>query len=113
MKGPTINRQRALIRKVMKLRDLVMSYGGINIWPPIWKPAKQGSLNTVKGEVGVLAYAHANPNVSGKCYLVMEYEDETYVGTLTFESQAFCRKVSDFLNQHPKKPIKEIGDLEL
>ena len=65
------------------------------------------------GEVGVLQYVHSNPQVSGKCYLVMEYEGETYVGSLTFESHAFCRKVSDLINQHLKKPIKDIGDLEL
>ena len=102
------------IFSAVKLRDHpVMSYGGMTTWPPVWKPARQGSLETVRGEVGVLAYAHSNPNVSGKCYLVMEYEGETYVGTLIFESHALCRKVSDLINRHLKKPIKEIGDLEL
>jgi hypothetical protein len=98
----------------LKLRDNpLMRYRGLPNWPPVWTHAKRGSVKTVRGEVGVLQYVHSNSKVSGKCYLVIDYQHETYVGTLIFESRAFCKQVVDLLNLHLKKTIQAIGDLEL
>ena len=90
-----------------------MTYRGLKNWPPAWAQATKDRATTVAGEVGVLQYVHSNPQVSGKCYLIMDYDGETYVGTLVFESHAFCKQMGDLLKRHLKKPIKEIGDLEL
>jgi hypothetical protein len=98
----------------MKLRDHpLMSYRGLKNWPPTWSRARSNVVKTVRGEVGVLAYVHSNPKVSGKCYLVMDYDGETYVGTLIFENHAFCKQVGNLLNLHLKRSIKDIGDLDL
>jgi len=91
-----------------------MSYQGLKNWPPLWTCAKKNKAeNTVRGEVGVLQYVHCNPQVSGKCYLIIDYAGETYVGTLVFENLAFCKRISDLLSLHLKKTILEIGDLEI
>ena len=97
----------------LKLRDNpLMKYHGLPNWPPVWTRTKRDSVKTVRGEVGVLNYVHANFRISGKCYLVMDYEGETYVGTLIFESHAFCKQVCELLNHHLKWSIQAIGDLD-
>ncbi len=53
------------------------------------------------------------PQISGQCYLVIDYEGETYVGAMTFESHAFCKIFVDQLILHLKRSIKEIADLEI
>jgi hypothetical protein len=98
----------------MKLRDHpLMSYRGLTNWPPVWTRARGNVVKTVRGEVGILAYVHCNAQSSSRCYLIMDYEGETYVGTLIFGDQAFCTQITDLLRLHLKRSIKEIGDLEL
>lgn len=98
----------------MKLRDHpMMIYAGANNWPPVWMLAKKESIKKVTGEVGILTYVLSNFKISGKLFLVMDYEGETYVGTLMFKNHAFCKQLGDLLQLHQKKPIKEIGDLEM
>ena len=93
----------------MKLRD----HPRVKNWPPVWTQTAHGSTKTVRGEFGVLQYVHANPELSGKCYLVVDYEGETYVGTLIFESHAFCEQFIHLLRSQMNRSIKEIGDLEI
>jgi hypothetical protein len=98
----------------MKLReDPRMSYRGINNWPPVWTNAKKDQVRTVRGEVGILTYAYSNAELPGKCYLVIDYEGEAYVGTLLLENHEFCKKLCELLNLHLNKPTKDIGDLDL
>jgi hypothetical protein len=98
----------------MELRDHpLMSYRRLKNWPPVWTRARGNVVKTVTGEVGVLTYVYSNARLSSRCFLVMDYEGETYVGTLIFGNQAFCEQVSDLLRSHLNKSIKEIGDLDL
>lgn len=64
---------------------------------------------TITAEIGVINY-HANHMITGRCYLVMNYEGETYVGALNFDNQSLCMHVCKILNYHVEKPIREIGD---
>ena len=68
---------------------------------------------TVRGELGVLRYVHANRNVSNKSYLVIEHDREYYVGSLIFDDVTFCWQISCLLQQHIGEPISDIGDLDL
>ena len=98
----------------MKLRDLpMMSHDGVRYWPPVWSQARDNNLRTMRGEVGILTYVHYNAQVSSKCYLTMEHEGDTYVGSLTFRDKALTDKICGVLSLHLKKAIKEIGDLDL
>ena len=98
----------------MKLRDHpLMSYRGSKNWPPVWTRARGNVVKTVTGEVGILTYVHSNAQSSSRCYLIMDYEDETYVGTLIFGDQAFCKQVTDLLKLHLKRPVKDLGELNM
>jgi hypothetical protein len=71
----------------LKLRDHpLMSYGDTGNWPPLWTHARHGSSRTVKGEVGVLRYVHANSTIPNKCFLVIDYQAESYVGSQESEA---------------------------
>lgn len=102
----------------MKLRDHpLMSYRGIRNWPPVWTPATTAkdrrSVSHPEGEAGVLKYVHSNSLMSNKCFLIMEFQAENYIGTLIFKDHAFCAQISNLLRNHVGRPIKDIGDLDV
>ena len=90
-----------------------MSYRGIPNWPPVWTRTKDENKKIIRGEVGVFTYIYSNPRMSSRCFLIVDHEDETYVGALIFDTHAFCKQVTDLLWCHINQPIKTIGDLEL
>jgi hypothetical protein len=55
---------------------------------------------TVNGEIGVLRYVHANSEVSNKCYLVIDHENEKYVGWIVFDDNAFCARRRFLATKH-------------
>jgi hypothetical protein len=98
----------------MQLRDHpLMSYRHSKNWPPVWTRARGDVVKTVAGEVGVLSFVHSNERLASRCYLVMDHEGETYVGTLLFDDHAFCEQVTNLLRLYVNRSIKDIGDLDL
>jgi hypothetical protein len=98
----------------MQLRDHpLMSHRGVRSWPPVWSQVTDSGNKTVRGELGVLRYVHANPSISNKCFLVIEHEGEKYVGCIIFDDQAFCVQLTTFLRTQTGRTIREIGDLDL
>jgi hypothetical protein len=97
----------------VKLRDhpLIRHPGGAN-WPPVWTQRRIDGVKAVTGEDGILIYVHAATD-STKCDLVVEYENENYIGTLLFDEEKFCHQVAALLRQHIGSSIEEIGDLDL
>jgi hypothetical protein len=97
----------------MQLRDhpLMTTRNGANIWPPTWSTTGQNDT-PARGEVGILRYVKGSSE-SRKCFLVMEHENNHYVGTLWFRDLAFCSQICDILQQNIGRSIKEIGDLDL
>ena len=90
-----------------------MSYRGVSNWPPVWTQTRSDDVKTMSGEVGTLIYVHSNPLMPRKCFLVMEHDEQTYVGTLIFDNDAFCRQIDILLQGHLKRSIRDIGDLDL
>ena len=90
-----------------------MRYKGKSNWPPVWTQAKGAASRTVTGEIGVLAYVYASENVSNKFYLVINHQQEIYIGNLIFDEHSFCAKVARVIRSHIGRSIKDIGDLEL
>ncbi len=90
-----------------------MSYRGSKNWPPTWTNARNNDVKTIKGEIGVLVYVHSHAELSTRMYLVMDHDGKTYVGTLIFENNTFCKQIGNLLRLHLKRPIKDIGDLDL
>ena|SRR5215510_3817839 len=102
----------------MQLRNHpLMSYRGIRNWPPAW--IQTGGLQdiatpTLQGEIGTLTQVLLSRIGPYKtCYLLIDFKDQSYMGTLLFDDVAFCRQVSNLLENHIGKLIKEIGDLDL
>jgi hypothetical protein len=72
-----------------------------------------GLQKTISGEVGILRYIHSSGSPSHKCYLVIEYEAEHYVGTVFFDDRTFRDQMIALILQNIGRPIKEIGDLDV
>ncbi len=98
----------------MKLRDHpLMSYRGTSNWPPVWTHFRNDTIKTVRGEVGTLVHVHSNALSSNRCYIVIHYEGEMYVGTLIFGDTVFCNQIRDLLKLQLNRHIREIGDLDM
>jgi hypothetical protein len=101
-------------RGVMELRNHpFMRRHGIANWPPVWTQAKKQNNKAMRGEFGVLRYVHWYRAGSNKCYLVMEYNKEHYVGALLFDDATFCRQIATILQAHIGEAISDIGTLDL
>ena len=91
-----------------------MSFHRVGNWPPVWtKGTTRQNTQMIRGEVGILRYVQAYGQSSKKCYLVIEYTGEHYVGTLLFNDVKFRCQITELLRQHIGRSIKEIGDLEV
>ena len=98
----------------MKLRDHpLLSYRGVRSWPPVWTHTRAETVRTIKGEIGTLQYVHASPDLSSKCFLVIDYQGQSYVGTLLTESHGATSTLAKILSANLKRLIKDIGDLDV
>jgi hypothetical protein len=98
----------------MRLRDHpLMSHRRGSNWPPVWTKVTENGTKTVRGEVGVLKFVHANAQLSNKCFLVIEHEREKFVGCLIFDDLQFCAQISMLLRSQSGRSIQEIGDLDI
>jgi hypothetical protein len=75
--------------------------------------ARNRTVRTLVGEVGVLKYVHSNSLMSNKCFLVIDFQDEAYIGSLIFKDHSFCGHISHLLRDHIGRSIKDIGDLDV
>ena len=91
----------------------LMSYHGVTNWPPAWIPIGNKAIRSLRGEIGVLTHVRSDPQLPTRCYLVIEHDRQTYVGTLIFGNYAFCRDVIQLLRCYLSRSIKDIGDLDL
>jgi hypothetical protein len=96
----------------LKLRDHpLMRYRGISNWPPVW--VQESGAKKFSGEIGVLKYVFSRRGPSSKCYLIIEYERETLVGTLLFDNETFCERISSLLRSQVGHTLTKIGDLDV
>ena len=86
---------------------------GVPNWPPVWTQPKKYSNKTVRGEVGVLTYVFANNKTTNRCHLVIEHENERYVGSLIFDDFEFCWMISTLLKNQVGRSVRKIRDLDL
>jgi hypothetical protein len=93
----------------------LMSYRGVSNWPPTWVKLAGSMVQwTLRGELGVLSnvlISQIDPRT--RCYLIIEFEGESYMGTLLFEDAAFCLQLHELLQNHIGKSIQKIGGLDL
>jgi DNA-binding MurR/RpiR family transcriptional regulator len=81
-------------------------------WPPTWTRVDGTGEPTLAGEVGTLRGAsRSRVSPSTACYMVMNFQDASYMATLRFEDDTACRRVADLLQQHRGLPIQHVGEL--
>jgi hypothetical protein len=90
----------------------LMSYRGITNWPPTWIQATETGTKTVNKETGVLRYV-LHFGKSTNILLVIDHENQLFVGTLLFSDDRFCDHIATLLKTNIGRSIKEIGDLDL
>lgn len=91
----------------------LLSHRGIPSWPPVWVPFKSDDKKpTLRGEIGTLKYTLSNA-LSGKCYLLVDHYQLSYIGCLFCDDAAFCSQIAAALEDNRGRTIKEIGDLNL
>src|SRR5262245_20850139 len=94
-----------------------MSYRGLRNWPPSW--VQTGGLRniatpTLIGEVGMLTevmLSRIEPHT--RCFLLIDFKQQSWMGVLLFDDAAFCRQVHDLLQQHLGESIRQIGNLDV
>ncbi|MGE5062113.1 MAG: hypothetical protein ACM3N3_22935 [Betaproteobacteria bacterium] len=89
----------------MKLREH-------SAWPPSWTPFF-GPRVAVSGEVGILNDIRLSTITGTRCIIVIGHLGTSYFGELSFDDDALCRRVVDFLNSHCGKSIAQIANLDI
>jgi hypothetical protein len=99
----------------MLLRDHpLMSYRGIVNWPPTWVWLDGSKEEHPKGELGILkSVLLSKIDQANRCFLLISYQDSSYLGYLLFDDHAFCRQVMELLKTHCNCSIAEIGGLDV
>jgi hypothetical protein len=99
----------------MLLRDHpLMSYRGVPNWPPTWTWTDGREDNHPKGEIGILsAVLLSKLQPANRCFLLIFYEESSYVGCLMFDDYAFCNHITELLRFCCNRPIAEIGSIDL
>ena len=90
-----------------------MRYRGVPNWPPVWTPRSTGGQDSIKGEIGILKRVDRDVKTVNRCFLLIEHNDQNYIGTLLFSDGMFCWLMSVLLKKHIGLSIKEIGNLDL
>ena len=88
---------------------------GVMTWPPAWtRTYGPGRKSFLSGEVGVLEAVFLSKVLIDKVYLVIHTEeDNTYIGTLTFEKVNSAKAVFEFLYGQRGKPLTAIGSIDV
>lgn len=92
----------------------LISYRGVHSWPPTWRSLGDGIDRHPKGEVGTLKEVKspiANP--FNRCFLVIEYKSNLYMGCLLVDDISFCISLGKFLHNHCGESIEAISGLDI
>ena len=98
----------------MKLRDHpLMSYNGVPNWPPAWIWIDGPEDKQPEGELGILRTVLLSKHWANRCFLLIFYEESSYMGCLLFDNEVFCCQVTKLLQANSSRRIADIGDLDL
>ena len=92
-----------------------MSYRTVATWPPEWT-WRAGKIKRHVGrrEFGVLKEVIASIVApENRIFLIIEHEDNEYMGCLLFDDTVFCSEVFVLLRQHVGDTLEHIGSVDL
>jgi hypothetical protein len=91
-----------------------MSYRGVSNWPPVWTWIDGEEIKHVEGEVGILKEVRlSNVRAANRILMVIEHENDRYVGCVPFDNYFFCRVILTLLEDCHSRSLREIGELEI
>jgi len=95
----------------MELRDHpLMTHMGTLSWPPVWT----GATKVIeRGEIGVLMQVTRRDDTQNRCFLLMKYQNELYMGCLMVDDRSFAKQLFGLLQSYIGYSIREIGDIDL
>ncbi len=82
-------------------------------WPPVWVSTRAVPIKKLSGEVGILTRTAFFPETPKRLFLIMELENDHYMGCLVFGESGFCQQLSKILETNAGRSIEDIGDLDL
>jgi hypothetical protein len=95
----------------VELRDHpLMTHLGTHSWPPVWTGAKRV---IERSELGMLIQVTRRDETQNRCFLLMKYQNELYMGCLMVDDRSFAKQVFRLLQSYIGYSIKEIGDIDL
>ena len=98
----------------MKLRDHPrMSRNRASNWPPVWTSLFSEGDQLPLGEIGVLKEVRPSQSTLNRFILIMEYNQNQYSASLTFDDVTLCKQVFEWMKAHVGWKIKHIGNAEL
>jgi hypothetical protein len=99
----------------MLLRDHpLMCYRGTRNWPPVWTWIGGPANKRPQGEIGILRKVSLSKiQPFNRCYLYVNHDGSSYVGSLLFDDAAFCQHIAEALRLWCNRTIAEIGSLDL
>jgi hypothetical protein len=88
-----------------------MSYQGAPNWPPSWTWRAGPTIRRIHGEVGTLKeVVRGTTRPMDRIFLIIQLDENEYLGTLLFEDLSFCRQIYTLLLSYCGHPLSEIGD---
>ena len=99
----------------MQLREHpLMRYHGVPNWPPVWTWRGGDARRNIRGEVGVVRDVFlSNIEPRTRLYLIMEHQENEYIGCLLFNDSVFCAQIYTFMNTCRGKTLEQLGNLEI
>jgi hypothetical protein len=92
----------------------LMSYHRVPNWPPTWMWIDGEEDKRPRGEIGTLkAVTLSKLKPANCCYLYIDHEGPSYVGSLLFDDSAFCSQIVKLLQSYRNRPVAEIGKIDL
>jgi len=88
-----------------------MTYRGLPNWPPVWTWRGGGAGDKrARGEVGILRDAFLSRiEPKSRLFLIIEHENEEYMGCLLFSDTSFCGQIYELLKDSCGWHITDIG----
>ena len=92
-----------------------MVWQGRPNWPPEWVGPHGPDNPLPQGEVGTLSRVEcvSSSPTGPHCFVVMNFNNQEYVGTLNFDEEGFLENIFRTLAAHIGRPLSEIGSLDI
>jgi hypothetical protein len=98
----------------MRLRDHPwMNHRTIKTWPPVWVWIGGSKDKKPKGEVGILQDVRRYEASTNRCFLVIEHEQEFYIGCIHLENRLLCDELYELLTKEIGQSLASIGALDI